>query len=154
MSMEDIGYIGVSLLSLAIVVVLFGYIFAQFYSIPIFQFDLFKQMIDGWKTWDTFFIFAVLILCLGTIILAYFVPTHPAFFIAGILNLLLIMMVAPMFSNIYAAIMEGTPLLVIANDYPKMNYIIGIMPIISLAISILLIAVQYGKPQSGGMRGL
>ena len=116
---------------------------------------IFQQGLDGLKLIDTLFIIFLTGLTMATLISAYYVDTNAAFFWVSIFLLMVLIIVAVVFSNAYeeftnAIVVDGTRY---ADDFPKMNFVMSNMPLYLLAMVLLSIIVFYAKRSSSGGGG-
>ena len=113
-----------------------------------------QQIVDGWGILDTTFIILTIVFAMAAIMLAYFVPTSPVFFVVMVVEILFILIFIPTFSNAYAMIAQ-TPALADAFDvFPNIAWILGNLPLFSLLIAGAVAFVQYGKNPQGELRGI
>jgi len=97
-------------------------------------------------------LFTVLVFGLGlaAIILAFQINTHPVFFVVFGLGLLFIIVITPVFSNVYEEITGDTAIYASTSDLTMTNFIMGAYPKIMLIISTLIAVVMFAK---GGGEG-
>lgn len=94
---------------------------------------------------DGIVVFGTVLLFAASIVLAYFVPTHPAFFFTYFLTAVLVFILAPIFSNVYATVATN-PLVGSAFDaFPLTALVIGNLPILGFVLSGLIAIASYGK---------
>jgi hypothetical protein len=149
----DALYIPVALLSLAIIVVLGYYLLSQLDANPILNSATSTAVLNSWKVWDTAFVAATIMLCIAAMILAYFIPAHPAFIVVEIILIIIGVFIAPIYSNMYATIATQADLNASAQQFPNIAFIIGYMPFIVAVISVAIGLATYGKHSTTGMSG-
>jgi len=104
------------------------------------------------KALDGIFVFVVFMLFLAVILSAFYIKTHPAFFIISIVLLLIIITISASFSNAFGDFVNSTSTTTgvpMDTQYPGIYAIFSNLPTILFIFSIILIIVMYGKTQSG-----
>jgi len=149
----DALYIPVTLLTLAILVVVGYYLLSELNANPLLNSATSEAVVHSWEAWDTAFVAATIFLCIAAIVLGYFIPTHPAFIVVEFILLILAVIIAPIYSNMYAQFATNPELNPSAAQFTGMNFIIGNMPIVALVISIGIALATYGKKFAGGAGG-
>lgn len=155
MSLEDTVYIATSVFTAGLVLVLGLFIYTQILAVP----QLNNATMSGAKTallnMDGVILFGLIGLALAAITLAYFIPSHPAFFFTWFLNTLFALVLTPFYANAYAQI-AVTPILNAAFlSFPLTAATIGNLPLIAFVISTLIAIASYGKNiNQGGTIGL
>lgn len=104
---------------------------------------------QAYETFDASMLFLIIALGISSAITAYFVKTHPVFFVASFIVWLISFVIAAMFSNVFAEIASSAPLLsasgilettvLVATHFPHIIALFG--AVIALAL--------YGKRRSG-----
>jgi len=84
-------------------------------------------------------------LAIATIMLAYMVPSHPIFIVTGIMTLVVLMVIIPIFSNAFADITTDTQLSTAAAVFPIVTYIMDSMPLWTAVIGMMVLIVMYVK---------
>lgn len=103
------------------------------------------------------YLFPAIILGMGaaTLVSAYFVRSHPVFFVFSILALFVVTLLAAQLSNAFISMMTGEPgLNASAQNFPLTFQLFNNLPAISWIIGVLAIVVMAGKPsQPQGLYG-
>lgn len=156
-SIQDILYIAVFLLAFGMCVYIGMYIFKSFNETESTQQIMFNTTVGNFtagkamqtlKMYDLFFPMVMIGLTIGTIILAFYIRTHPALFIAFIIILMVTVLVSAVLSNIFEDFSNETSFETVRGYYPVMNYLMGNLPIIILIIGFIVAIVLFGT--SGG----
>lgn len=96
-------------------------------------------------TFNLGFIIIFVGLAATTIILAYMVPSHPIFIVTGVLTLVVLMVLIPMFSNAFGVMAADSQLSAAAASFPMITYIMESMPLWTAVIGMMVIIVMYVK---------
>jgi len=96
-------------------------------------------------TFNLGFIIIFVGLAATTVILAYMVPSHPIFIVTGVLTLVVLMVLIPIFSNAFGTMAADTQLSTAAASFPIMTYIMDSMPLWTAVTGMLIIIVMYVK---------
>ena len=81
------------------------------------------------------------------IVAAYFVKTHPVFFIISLLVLMVEMLIYYTVSSVFTAFISASVLVTVGNSYLSLLVtVFANLPLIALVFSILLLIAQYSKP--------
>lgn len=148
-ALEDSLYAITSVFSAALVLVIGYYVVSQLITFPQFNTATAQAVQTNLTYLDGLIAFGVVLLFVGSMILAYFLPSHPVFFISFILNAFVALIISPVYSNLYATLAK-TPLLNPSFElFPLTALMIGNLPLITLVLSALLAIVSYGKKLSG-----
>ena len=97
---------------------------------------------------DVIFGFLIGMLIILVIISAFTIDTHPAFFVVTLILLIIAIILAVAFSNIYETISQEK-LPTEAASFPIANYLMGNLPTIALVAIIIVAIVLYAKFQTG-----
>lgn len=93
---------------------------------------------------DNIIIFALVGFAVATMIMAFQINTHPAFFFISLFILVIILVIAANISNSYNTI-SGEQLLQESAQYlPKTAYVMNHLPIFILGFAIILMIVMFG----------
>lgn len=153
--LEEVVYIMGSLFAGAICLVLGYYMVTQIGALPQFaSLPTTTAAVGAIAGLDMALITGVIFLSIGSVILAYFIPSHPAFFFTYILTLALVILLAPQLSNVYATLAGVGPVSAAFQAFPLTAAFIGNLPIFALALSTLLAVVSYGKGFRQTVQGL
>jgi len=93
---------------------------------------------------DMVFGFLIGMLIILVIISAFTIDTHPAFFVVTLILLIIAIILAVAFSNIYETISQEK-LPTEAGSFPIANYLMGNLPMIALIAIIIVAIVLYAK---------
>ena len=96
-------------------------------------------------TFNLGFIIIFVGLAATTVILAYMVPSHPIFIVTGVLTLVVLMVLIPMFSNAFGVLAADSQLSTAAASFPMVTYIMDSMPLWTAVIGMMVIIVMYVK---------
>lgn len=96
---------------------------------------------------DMVFGFLIGMLIILVIISAFTIDTHPAFFVVTLILLIIAIILAVAFSNIYETISQEK-LPTEAASFPIANYLMGNLPMIALIAIIIVAIVLYAKFKS------
>jgi len=96
-------------------------------------------------TFNLGFIIIFVGLAATTVILAYMVPSHPIFIVTGVLTLVVLMVLIPIFSNAFGTMAADTQLSTAAASFPIVTYIMDSMPLWTAVTGMLIIIVMYVK---------
>lgn len=111
-------------------------------------------VISALTAMDMAIVVGTVFLAISSVVLAYFIPSHPAFFFTYILTLILVLLTAPQFSNVYAQIANISILNPYFNNFPLTALLIGNLPTWCLVFSTVLAIVSYGKGFRQTIQGL
>jgi len=155
-SIQDILFIGVSLLAIAIVVLIVFKISNEInnelqvnpqiaeYDDASHGRDAFNKINDMYPgVIDNSFLFLVVGLSIVALVLAAMVRIHPAFFIFFLLVLIIIIFLCGVFSNIYQEIAEEEELTALADQLTFITNIMRFLPFIVGTMGVLLSIVMY-----------
>lgn len=115
-----------------------------------------KDILEAGVSSIYLFDYGVLLLAVGaslfSIISAYYVRSHPIFFIFSMIMLSIVIMFSAVVTNVLYAFVTATPIVVIANSFPYSVILITNLPLFSLIVGILIAIAMYGKSddQPGG----
>ena len=106
---------------------------------------------SGFLSFDRLFFYGFIGLALFVLISAFFINSHPIFFIFGLLMLVLIVTLTAVISNSYNALESGsTELQTTANLFPLMQNIMNNLPIWATVIGFLTLIILIMKPGTIG----
>lgn len=143
--LEDGVYIITSLFAASLMLVCGYYIVTTLAGFPQFASTTATAVQENFTYLDGLIVFGMVLLFAGSAVLAYFLPTHPAFLFTWLLTAMMAFILAPIYSNLYASL-AAQPLLTASFDtFPLTALVIGNLPIIALLINALIAIVSYGK---------
>lgn len=106
--------------------------------------------IDAFRVFDYMFIFTAVGMGCFSIISAFFVRSHPAFYIFSALLLVPVNIVAgAQFTNVFMEFAASSVMMATANDFPYIITFFMNFPVYCLVISMLICVAMYAKPESG-----
>lgn len=85
--------------------------------------------------------------CLSSIILAFLIRSHPAFFIVSFLITVVLVPIAGMMGNIYEEFATDSHFTAAANQLPLQYYVFQYLPTVTVVFAFLIAVVMYGKAQ-------
>ena len=107
---------------------------------------------SGFLSFDRLFFYGFIGLSLFVIISAFFINSHPIFFVFGLLMLVLLVTLTAVISNAYNSLETGsTEIQTTANLFPLMQNIMNNLPIWATVIGFLTLIILIMKP--GGISG-
>lgn len=106
--------------------------------------------IQSMYTFDYMIVFFAFGLAIFSIISAFFIRSHPAFFGISVFLLAIEIFAAAQVTNILDKFITTTEFATIANNFPYIVTLTRNLPIFTLVVGILIAVVMYGKPQIGG----
>lgn len=95
--------------------------------------------------WDKGWLFVLVGLGIFTWISAFFIRSHPAFFIFGFFLIVLYTFMFGLISNTYADVMANPLLSGFADEFPLTKFVIGWYPIVMAVISMITAVLTYSK---------
>jgi len=111
----------------------------------IFPVEVMTSIISLFGAFDYIIASAFVIYFIISIILAYFLPSSPAFFITLFFNAIFALVIVPQISNAYAMIGTNTVLETAFNSFPLTNYVIGTLPLLAFILTLVVAIITYGK---------
>jgi len=110
------------------------------------------QVVDVTDTvftiWDSFFVFIAFGMGIGAIVMAYMVRFNPVFFFFSIIMVAILLILAPIFSNVMREFWSEDEFVGYQSDYPMMLQIFQYYPHFVLVIATILNIVMFGKWRS------
>jgi hypothetical protein len=104
---------------------------------------------------DGLMLFGVVCFCIANVLLAYFLPSSPLFFVTYLVVAAVTFVFAPIYANAYALLAQTNVLAAAAQQLPYTALIMGHLPIISLVIATLVGLANYAKrPEQAAYAGL
>lgn len=104
---------------------------------------------------DGIMIVGVIMLTIAEVLLAYFLPSHPVFFIIYLLVVLVTFVIAPIYTNLYTIMATNPTFAAAAQLLPYTAAVMNNLPMISLIISGLVALATYAKrPQQQAFQEL
>lgn len=112
-----------------------------------------QYLVKGQNVLQLFDVLLILLLFgtfIASIIGAFLIPSHPAFFIISFILMLILAAVTTVLSNIYYEFASTTQLAAVANNYPVMNFIFTNLPALFVLATFIIAIVMYGRSRGGG----
>jgi len=103
----------------------------------------------AFAVFDYVFIGVVLGMGAAAIVTAYLIPTHPAFFFISILLLMVALLLAPTFSNVFRTLTDDVEFSAIVDSYAMMKLVFENLPIFILMFGMLVMVATYAKITRG-----
>ena len=101
------------------------------------------------SVFDYGIMFIMIGLGMSTVISAFFIKTHPMFFIASIMILAIVAMVSAPMTNAFMGMATSGILLSETEKYDVATSVVGNLPVIVAIIGVLVIVALYAKPPGG-----
>ena len=89
--------------------------------------------------------FIVIGIGISAIILAFMIPSHPAFMPISIIALLIFVLLSTIFSNVLYNFLLGDEIVGLANSYPLVVNMVKYLPYIITVFGFVLIIVMYSR---------
>jgi len=150
----DIITVLVVVLTLAVSAILGGFILSKFQSTGVFNSSPQAQQIINQNAnvfpslFDSIIGFSIIGLSLVVILSAFYIQSQPAFFVGGVIFLIILVVLSSFLGNAYYKFASSTVLNSYANNFPITYWLFENLPLISLVIGIILAVVMYGKTSS------
>lgn len=101
------------------------------------------------KVFDSAFLFLTFMIIIGTVIAAFFVRTHPIFFVVGLILSIVFIFIGAILTNIYMEIVSVAVLQPSAEAMVNMTLLMQNLPLIIFIIIMLMFVALYAKFRSG-----
>lgn len=85
---------------------------------------------------------------IATVVSAALIFAHPVFFPISLIMLAIFTFVSAYIANFLNAFYTTGPFVAVANAYPVIPSLVGNYPYITLGLGLLILLVQYGRPQN------
>ena len=112
------------------------------------------QTTDSLKTFDIMFPLVLLGLLIFSVISAFYISSHPAFFFIGIFLIVIAIIAAVAFENMYSQFRDSPEIIAYSADFPITNWIINKLPFLAVIISIIIMVAVFAKPAGTGGGGI
>jgi hypothetical protein len=142
---NDPIFLAVELFFAAIVLVVGFYTMTTLQGMAIIPTEVMTAIIDLFKGFDLLIALAFVLFSLVSIMLAYFIPSHPAFFFSYILVAIFAFIITPILSNAYAQIAAIPTTAAAFAAFPLTAWVIGNLPLLTFILTSILAVVSYGK---------
>jgi len=87
---------------------------------------------------------------IATILLAFQIDTHPAFFFISLFITIISLILSPIFSNVFGIIAKNPTFSAAAESFPFIRQVMQNLPIFILVIGSMVSIVLFAKIRSGG----
>ena len=135
----------------------FGYfILTSFANSPLNETAAAPFIVQGQNTlkvFDQAFLFLTFMIILGTAIAAFFVRTHPVFFIVGLILTVIMVFIGAILTNIFYELVSSPALTSSAEAMSGMTQLILYLPTIILVAALLIFVALYAKGRSEAGQG-
>ena len=108
----------------------------------------------GIKTFNSMISLFLLGLIVITLISAFFIQSHPVFFFVSFLFLIIVLIIAVVFSNMYQSIIESEGISDISSEFGIMNLFMQYLPHIIVIITIIVGVILFAKPRGASTSGI
>ena len=105
---------------------------------------------DAINTFNYGFVIIVIGGAIGSLILAWMVPSHPIFMLVSVIMLLLSVVVLPILANTYETFASTSEMASAAASFPLMNLLMSNMPLIGVVFGVMMMIVLYTRYNTQG----
>lgn len=98
---------------------------------------------SGMLSFDNIIIFAIVMLSLGSIILAFLIKTHPVFFFIAIFLLVFALTMAGIVGRTMDALTDNAQISATASQFPKMMLVLDNFPTFIFVLGLLIMISMY-----------
>ena len=151
----DVIYLGVFLIIIAVTMTVVLLILNQFYTNPIVQSTFTAEELVPITTaqtvigyFDYLLVFIMVLYCIAALITAYYIKTHPVFYVAMLVLQLIAVAISAVLSNLWQSIASDPILMPITNTFTYTPLILNNLPIIVLVLSSMIAIVSYSTPSN------
>lgn len=152
-SVLDLPFIGVALLGGAISIFFVYLMLTNFTAgLPASETEAVGVMNAGMVTFtlfDQLFMVAAVGMCIFSVISAFFVDSHPVFFIFSVIGLMVVIFINTLLVNVFWEFATNPALIAVANNFPYIIIFMKNLPIITLLFGLLIAIVTHGKAGGG-----
>jgi hypothetical protein len=110
-----------------------------------------NKAVSTYTLFDQVFLMGAMGLCIFSIISAFYVNSHPVFFIFSMIGLGVVILINAVISNVFWEFVNSPAISTYANSFPFMVTLMKNLPLISGIVGILIAVATHGKPGSGGI---
>ena len=91
------------------------------------------------------------IMLIGLMITSFMIPTHPIFVVVNVIGIFVLVFIGMILTNSYGEIVAGqdSMLSATADSYPKINFLMSILPYIAAVAVFLSSIIMYARGYSG-----
>lgn len=101
-------------------------------------------------SFDTILVFIVIGLTIAVAISAYFIQTHPVYFVASVLMIILFMVLIPVFSNVYEKVESNDAMADAAVEFDITSTFFDNLPTFFFVMCMVVVIALYAKYKGGG----
>lgn len=144
--------------ALSLTVILGKYILDQFYSemnaggfTTPKAVEVESSMKTNFLMFDYAMVGLTVIMLIGLMITSFMIPTHPIFVVVNVIGIFVLVFIGMILTNSYGEIVAGTDsmLSATADSYPKINFLMSILPFIAAVAVFLSSIIMYARGYSG-----
>lgn len=107
-----------------------------------------QALVSSFPILDQAILLVMVFMMLVALILAWFIPSHPALILGYVVVVVVITILAPIVTNIYSTIVNTAYFTPYATLFPIANAIMSNLTLIIVVFSAMLAVVSYGKPRT------
>jgi hypothetical protein len=101
------------------------------------------------ESFDLLMVFVIFGLCIVSGLLAFLIPSHPAFLVINIILLAILIPVSSMLANVYYELSTSPEFSSAASHFPYTYQVFSYLPLITLVMDVIIIVLSNAKPASG-----
>jgi hypothetical protein len=105
--------------------------------------DIITHTDDAIKSFDYIFVILVAMLTVSTLISAFFIKSHPIFFVVSTILLFVFMIPAVVLSNAFEKFTQQSQISTVMSDFASITFFMSKLPYLLLVIMILTIIVLF-----------
>jgi len=144
--------------ALSLTVILGKYILDQFYSemnaggfTTTKSVEVAGTMQTNFLMFDYAMVGLTVIMLIGLMITSFMIPTHPIFVVVNVIGIFVLVFIGMILTNSYGEIVAGqdSMLSATADSYPKINFLMSILPYIAAVAVFLSSIIMYARGYSG-----
>ncbi|MCX6775877.1 MAG: hypothetical protein NT130_03465 [Candidatus Micrarchaeota archaeon] len=151
----DVVYLLVFIFALALVLTIVLLVLDQFATNPLVTSTFTSEQLQpiayaqtALMYLDYLIVFVVALYFVAALVTAYYVKTHPVFYVAMLITQIIIIAISAFISNLWASIASNPVLLPITNSFVFLPLVLGYLPIITLILSSAIAVISYGNPSN------
>jgi hypothetical protein len=100
---------------------------------------------------DYLFFFSFVAISIGLIISSIYIDVHPALLIIFLISLIIVIVLAGIFANVFVEIGEEPEIISTYNQFTLTKIIITHFPLLIFVIGLIVVIVLFGKGRGGGI---
>jgi len=109
-----------------------------------------NKAVSTFTLFDQVFLMGAMGLCIFSIISAFYVNSHPVFFIFSMIGLGVVILINTVIANVFWEFVNAPAIATYANSFPFMVTFMKNLPLISGIVGLLIAIATHGKPGGGG----